>query len=106
MTERGGVDMTTDITTGITSGTTLDIIMGTTAGREDIAAPEWGRPGGFRSLRSRFPGSRRFLCVGFAATENGSPPGQASLERRRQAAFARYRSIDFICAAQLSSCIR
>jgi hypothetical protein len=42
MTERGGVDMTTDITTGITSGTTLDIIMGTTAGREDIAAPEPG----------------------------------------------------------------
>jgi hypothetical protein len=42
MTERGGVDMTTDITTGITSGTTLDIIMGTTAGSEDIAAPEWG----------------------------------------------------------------
>lgn len=38
--------MTSDITTGITIGMTLDLIMGTIAGKDEIAALEWERPEG------------------------------------------------------------
>jgi hypothetical protein len=40
MTERDGVGISTGITRGITIGIIFDIIMGTTAGREEIAVPE------------------------------------------------------------------
>ncbi len=46
MTERDGVDITTDIITGITTGTTFDIIMGTTAGSGGYRSTVTGAAGG------------------------------------------------------------